>query len=91
MRSVRISRHIDWPKALVILWASLLIFWVPLAMVALMPVADSGTIDAYVFAVSILTYPLVVLIAAIFRRKTKWVVFAPCINVAATVLAYYAC
>jgi len=84
------SAHIDWPKGLLILWVFLLVFWIPLAMVSLMPVADSGTIDAYVFATSILTYPLVVLFAAIFRRRAKWIVFAPRINVAATLLAYYA-
>ena len=84
------SAPIDWPKGLLILWVFLLVFWIPLALVSLMPVADSGTIDAYVFATSILTYPLVVLFAAILRHKAKWIVFAPCINVAATLVAYYA-
>jgi hypothetical protein len=83
------SSQIDWRKDLLLVWVVLLPLWIPLAMVSLMPAADSGTIDAYVFAGSILTYPLVVLIVAIFRRRVKWIVFAPCINIVATLFAYY--
>jgi len=48
---------------------------------------DGGyTLAAYVFVWSVLTYPVAVLIAAIFRRKVQWLVLLPCINIVAALL-----
>src|SRR5262249_9064854 len=83
------AAQVDWTKILLILWACLLVCWIPLIAVSLIVVGDSGTLDAYVFAVSVLTYPLAIIIVALFRRKAKWIAFAPCINITAALLAYY--
>jgi hypothetical protein len=79
--------NIDWSKSLLMLWAFLLVPWAAPAMGSSMAFEDGHTIGAYVFVWSVLTYPISVLIAAIFRRKVQWLVFLPCANIVAALLA----
>lgn len=78
--------RIDWTKALLGVWAILLIPWGPLAMTSGMAFDGGYTLAANVFVWSVLTYPVAVLIAAIFRRKVQWLVLLPCINIVAALL-----
>ena len=79
--------NIDWTKSLLMVWAFLLVPWAALAMASGMAFEDGHTIGAYVFVGSVLTYPLSVLIAASFRRKRQWLIFLPCVNIVAALLA----
>ena len=79
--------NIDWTKSLLMLWAFLLVPWGVPAMASSMAFEDGNTISAYVFVGAVLTYPISVLIAAIFRREVRWLIFLPCVNIVAALFA----
>jgi hypothetical protein len=79
--------HIDWTSSVLMMWAFLLVPWIPLAVGTNMTFEDGYTIRACVFMVSVLTYPIMLALAAVLRRKQRWLVFLPCINLAAVLLA----
>ena len=79
--------NIDWTKSLLMVWAFLLVPWAVPAMASSVAFEDGHTIGAYVFVGSVLTYPISVLIAAIFRRKVQWLIFLPCVNIVAALFA----
>jgi hypothetical protein len=79
--------HIDWTSSVLMMWAFLLVPWIPLAIGTNMTFEDGYTIRACVVMASVLTYPMMLALAAILRRKRRWLVFLPCINLAAVLLA----
>jgi len=67
--------------ALFFLWVALFLPWLVLAPFLGMAFEGSPTFGAYVFFLSTLTYPLVVVIAAIFRKRAPIIAFIPFLNV----------
>jgi len=68
-------------------WGVLLTPWAPFAMLSGMAFDGGHTIHAYVFVWSLLTYPVALLIAAIFRRKMALLVLLPCLNIFAFLIS----
>lgn len=67
----------DW---LVILWLISLVPWPLAASLGGMAFDGGYTTEAYVFAWSIWTYPITVLLAFFLRRKNRFVVLLPVLN-----------
>ena len=72
---------------LFILWLILLLPWLFLAPLSLMAFDAGATANAYVFVLSIWTYPVAVGLTAIFRKKAPGLLLLPCLNIAACVVS----
>lgn len=62
------------------LWIILLLPWLLLAPISAMAFDAGPSIGAYFFTLPILTYPIPVILAAIFRRKHPRIAFLPLVN-----------
>jgi hypothetical protein len=65
-----------------IAWLILLVPWLLLAPLSGMAFDGGETPDAYAFVWSVWTYPVTVLMVAVFRRWMPWIVVLPVINFA---------
>lgn len=64
-----------------IVWCALLVPWFPFALLSGMAFDGGPTIQAYLFAASVWTYPITVGIAAIFRKRVPGLLMLPLLNV----------
>lgn len=69
-----------WVNILFWVWYALFLPWIPLAFVSAMAFDGGYTIQAYVFAACVYTYPIVVLIAAALYHRSDSLVLLPCLN-----------
>jgi hypothetical protein len=83
--------EINWATLFVLaFWLILLLpwFWIaPLSAMAFDPGPSGG---AWLFVIPILTYPVPVIIAAIYRKKAPLTVFMPLVNIAVLAVAWLA-
>lgn len=75
--------QVDWSSSVVKVWYFLLVPWLFVAVGTSMAFEDGPGIGADVFAASVLTFPIAIVLATILRRRNGWLVFLPCINLAA--------
>ena len=68
-------------KVMLIIWAVLLVPWLPFAALSGMAFDGGPTLAAYLFVWGLLTYPVSLLIAWLLRKKAPFLVFLPCVNV----------
>jgi len=61
-------------------WLVLILPWFVFAGLAGMAFDGGPTRGAYVFVISVWTYPLSVLIVGFFRRRVPWVTILPVLN-----------
>jgi hypothetical protein len=61
-------------------WVVLLVPWFIIGPLSAMAFDSGPSVPAYVFAISALTYPISVIVVAIFRGSAPWIVFLPCLN-----------
>jgi hypothetical protein len=68
-------------KIVLVIWAVLLIPWLPFAALSGLAFDGGPTLAAYVIVWALLTYPVSLLIAWLLRKKAPFLVFLPCVNV----------
>lgn len=69
-------------KIILAVWFVLLLPWLVIASLSGMAFDGGKTAEAYVFVWSVLSYPITVGLAAVFRRWLPWMVLLPLVNVA---------
>ena len=72
--------NLGFEDILFIAWLILLLPWVPLFLLSGMAF-DAGPLRAYIFIGSLWTYPVSVVIVAIFREKKPLLAFLPILNI----------
>ncbi len=68
-------------RALLIMWIALLVPWLWLAPISFMAFDSGDDLSARFFVLSVCTYPITVVIAALLRKSTPWVLLLPCLNI----------
>jgi len=63
-------------------WIFLLIPWIVLAPLSVMAFDGGPKPEAYVFVWSVWTYPVTVVLMALLKRRLRWIVLFPIINLA---------
>ena len=77
------TEEINWATLFVlILWLFLLLPWLWLCPASGMAFDPGPSVEAYILMISICTYPIPVVVAAIYRKKVPAIVFLPLLNVA---------
>jgi hypothetical protein len=76
-----------WTTVVLVIWGILFVPWIALAFAAGMAFDGGHTTQAYVFAWSVWTYPLVCLIAVILKEKVQWLVLLPVLNLVTALVA----
>jgi hypothetical protein len=67
-------------RNVLIFWIVLLIPWLIIAPLSGMAFDGGDTAGAYAFFWSVLTYPITVGIAAVFRKRVPWMILLPLLN-----------
>ena len=76
------AEEINWATLFVLLLSLvLLVPWLMMAPLAAMAFDPGPSPGAYVFVWSAWTYPICVVLVAVFRRKAPLIVLLPCLNV----------
>src|ERR1700733_10911356 len=76
-----------WTTVVLGIWLVLLLPWLPMTLLSGMAFDAGYTIHAYAFVWSLLTYPIAVLVAAVFKRRMQALVLLPCLNVVAFLIS----
>src|SRR5579872_2312813 len=75
------NEEINWASLFVLIfWLILVLPWFWIAPLSAMAFDPGPSVGAYLFVVPILTYPVPVIIAAIYRKKAPLIVFMPLLN-----------
>jgi len=69
-----------WVNVLFWVWYIIFLPWIPFAFISAMAFDAGYTIRTYVFAASVYSYPIVVLIAVAFYDRNDLLVLLPCLN-----------
>jgi hypothetical protein len=76
------NEEINWATLFVLIfWLFLLLPWFWIAPLSAMAFDPGPSVGAYLFVLPILTHPVPVIIAAIYRKKAPLIVFIPLLNI----------
>jgi hypothetical protein len=76
-------------KALYVFWIILIVPWVPFALLAGMAFDSGPSFSAYLFVSCVWTYPIVVLIAFLLKKRVPMIGFLPFLNLGAFCLGFF--